>query len=44
MKGFGEFFSKDSLFEALSPIYNVSSTDIQDFIKAKLQDGTSFKV
>ena len=40
----GEFFSKDSQFEALSPIYNVTSTDIQDFIKAKLQDGTSFKV
>lgn len=35
----GEFFSKDNQFETLSPIYNVSATDIQDFIKAKLQSG-----
>jgi hypothetical protein len=35
----GEFFSKDIQFETLSPIYNVSTNDIQDFIKAKLQDG-----
>lgn len=35
----GEFFSKDNQFETFSPIYNVSATDIQDFIKAKLQSG-----
>ena len=39
----GEFFSKDSQFEALSPIYNVTSTDIQEFIKAKLQNAISYK-
>jgi hypothetical protein len=40
----GEFFSKDSQFETLSPIYNVTSTDIQEFIKAQLQGGTSHKI
>ena len=36
----GESFSKDSQFEALSPIYDVTSGEIQEFIKAKLQDVT----
>ena len=33
----GEFFSKDSQFDKLSPIYDVTPTDIQEYIKAQLQ-------
>ena len=32
----GDFFSKDSNFVQLSPIYDVTSADIQDYIKQKL--------
>ena len=32
----GELFKKDEDFEQLSPIYNVSSYDIQEYLKALL--------
>ena len=32
----GEFFSKDSQFDKLSPVYDVTPTDIQEYIKAQL--------
>ena len=32
----GQLFSKDERFEALHPIYDVSSTDIQEYIKGLL--------
>ena len=37
----GDFFSRDSQFEKLSPIYDVTPTDIQEYIKAQLQSGVS---
>ena len=35
----GDFFSRDSQFEKLSPIYDVTPTEIQEYIKAQLQSG-----
>lgn len=35
----GDFFSRDSQFEKLSPIYDVTPTEIQEYIKAQLQGG-----
>lgn len=32
----GDFFARDSQFDTLCPIYDVTSTDIQDYIKGKL--------
>lgn len=32
----GDFFSKDSQFDKLSPVYDVTPTDIQEYIKAQL--------
>ena len=34
----GDFFNRDSQFEKLSPIYDVTPTDIQEYIKAQLQE------
>ena len=32
----GDFFCRDSQFEKLFPIYDVTSYDIQEYIKQKL--------
>ena len=32
----GDFFARDSQFDTLCPIYNVTPTEIQDYIKGKL--------
>ena len=32
----GDFFCRDSQFEKLSPIYDVTPYDIQEYIKQKL--------
>ena len=34
----GDFFCRDSQFEKLSPIYDVTPTDIQEYIKAQLKE------
>lgn len=32
----GEMFRRDSIFSQLQPVYDVTPTDIQEYIKAKL--------
>ena len=34
--GYGEFYTKDSAFLQLAPIYDVTATDIQEYIKSSL--------
>ena len=34
----GEMFHKDSIFSQLHPVYDVTPTDIQEYIKARLQE------
>ncbi len=34
----GNIFIKEKGFEELNPVYNITPTEIQEYIKAKLQE------